>query len=742
MYLREQIAEGIGDDRYADTLPDDLREHAQVDEDVDPENIDLAASTGEIYPDGTALRAFTTTLAIAVILWPVLLVTVGGLSPARLFAGDLPFDELLTFTVYWYFAVALAVGMGVSAAYWYIQRAPQRIREHLDEGPLGTFVSTAVVSGLVLLLAALGGWLLLLAFLLALLLGLILSIPLGLYGLLKRNSTAIIVSVGAFVVPAGFSVLVTVWPYSFPQEYYALVATYALAIVLAATLLDNAVAKDLKAYRDQLGEVQTARDLLKADVERLRSDAPADYPVEVTAPDIDAFESAADAEAVIAETFELVDAYNRHLDVRTDFSIRGGRSTVADLLSTASAATHPSRCASPEVATDAADELANLADVCERYEAEEFADDRLTETRVWSVYRELESTDKVGADDVRRLRDARKTSEDRLADLKEHEKFRERVAELHSGLASTFDNPPDIGLDMESVGDRDWESLERYERLLALAQEAVDLRREYPSADLPAVLLSTLREDAVDAHNLDPYEYLVEASRRALDAADAHDSPFDQARSKVVTIARGDPTERAEDLYDLQEVLERGQRIAEFLNRVDHDHPSVEAAEWQDALAMAVNDAFPNVLRPIDQRIQEMGDGLWERSDLFAYEWQEFESLVGSLYADEGYDTEVTTDTIDGGVDVWARSPEETVAVQVKQNSPGNTVGRRVLQQLASTIAEGSADRVVVVTSAEFADTAIEYAAEFGPKMDLVNGDNLVRRLSASDLPPPRTIEA
>ncbi|GGJ00882.1 hypothetical protein GCM10008995_08440 [Halobellus salinus] len=202
-------------------------------------------------------------------------------------------------------------------------------------------------------------------------------------------------------------------------------------------------------------------------------------------------------------------------------------------------------------------------------------------------------------------------------------------------------------------------------------------------------------------------------------------------------IAQADPAERPTDLKSLKEIVERGARIAAFLDRVDHDHPSVAVTEWQDAPVMAVNDTFPNVLGPIDRRTEAMGEKTWERSDLLVYDWEAFESLVGSLYADEGYDVGVTIATNDGGADVWARSPTETVAIRVKQNSQGNTVGRRVLQQLASTIAKGSADRVAVVTSADLTDTATEYATEFWPEMELVNGNDLVRRLSASDLPPP-----
>jgi len=760
--LTERIAGRIADDQYVDTLPDYLREQVDEDEGVDPESLDLAVPTGNLYPNWTGLQAFATTLAIAAVLWPALLIARGHLSPARFLAGDLPFGDLLTGTIYvgipwsyWYgyLAVALTVGTGVSAALWYVWRAPPGIRDRLGTTPLGAFITAAVISGLAFLLAPLAGWLLVLGALIAtmlILLGAVLSFPLGLYGLLKEDPRVIAVSVGAFVAGGVLVLVEPVWPSGVPVESYGFVVTYVIALLLAAVLPSATVPKvsdDLEAYRERLGKVRIARNLLEVDIKRLQDHAPADYSVEVPAPSHEAVESAPDAEAAadVEEAFDLVDAYERHLDVRGDPLVEQERANVAELLSIAAAVTHPQRCVSPSVAVNAADTLADFSAVCERFEDGGFDDDLLTDARVWEVCNELKAGPPIEASDVQRLRDACEAFEDQVTALEQRKKFRERIDEIRSGLTAVFDDPPAIDLDAddsESLGDREWERLERFERLLALARRASDLRREYPETDLPEALLATLREDAVDTDDLDPYDLLIEVGECALEAANEHGAPFDRSHSQVLDIAQAGPAGRAEELDDLQEVLNRGTRIAAFLDRVDHDHPSVEAEEWQEALATAVDDAFPNVLRPVDSRVEAFGEGMWERSDLFEYDWHDFESLVGSLYSDQGYDVEVTTDTNDGGVDVWARSSAETVAIQVKQHSPGNTVGRRVLQQLASTIAKGSADRVVVVTSAEFADTAVEYAAEFGPEMDLVNGNELVRRLSASDLPPPRTIEA
>ncbi|EMA23801.1 restriction endonuclease [Haloarcula marismortui] len=515
--------------------------------------------------------------------------------------------------------------------------------------------------------------------------------------------------------------------------------SYFIAIILSPlVVVGGRGGSQFLTFLERFGKLQKARDLLQKDLELLRSDAPNDYPVEIFIPDWDEFESLDESEEAMEDAFESVEIYKAHLKAQTDLSNQQKNSKVSDLLLTAAKATHPSRCSTSAVAKDAADALAELNIVCKRFEAGGFDEDLLTP--VLRVCRNLESSAKIDTNDVQRLWNACNTFEDRLSNLEECEEFNGRLDQLRSDLASNFDDPPVVDLDANSVSERDWERLKHYEQLLAPLKRAKDLSREYPGADLPVELLSLLRKDAVDTSNLESYELLVDTSKLALEVEEQYGAPFDKARSQLLTIAQGDPIGQVNDIEALQEVLHRGSRTVAFLNRVDHGHPSVEAAEWQNALAMAVEDVFPNVLRPIDQQIQEMDNGLWEHSDLFTYDWQEFESLVGSLYADKGYEIEVTTDTIDGGVDVWARSPRETVAIQVKQNSQGNMTGRRVLQQLASTIAEGSADRVVVVTSGNFADTANEYSNNFGPEMELVDGEELVRQLSMSNLPPPGAI--
>jgi restriction system protein len=132
-----------------------------------------------------------------------------------------------------------------------------------------------------------------------------------------------------------------------------------------------------------------------------------------------------------------------------------------------------------------------------------------------------------------------------------------------------------------------------------------------------------------------------------------------------------------------------------------------------------------------------MLDNYWERDGLYQYDWQEFEGLVGTLFKAEGYDVKVTQGTQDFGVDVYAEKGNSTIAIQVKQFSEGNRVGREPLQKLASTLAMGSADEVIVVTSSSFAKTAKDYARDFGSEMHLIDGSDLIDRLINAEVPPP-----
>jgi len=184
------------------------------------------------------------------------------------------------------------------------------------------------------------------------------------------------------------------------------------------------------------------------------------------------------------------------------------------------------------------------------------------------------------------------------------------------------------------------------------------------------------------------------------------------------------------------ELITTAKTLAEFVKE-NQKHPTVEENQWESEITQALEERYPQRLKPLDKHRQRMLDNYWEKDDLYEFDWQEFEELVGALFEAEGYNVEVTDGTRDLGVDVYADNDNMKLAIQVKQFAEGNRVGREPLQKLASTLAMGTADQIVVVTSSSFAKTAKDYARDFGSEILLVDGSELIRRLTDAEVPPP-----
>jgi len=232
-------------------------------------------------------------------------------------------------------------------------------------------------------------------------------------------------------------------------------------------------------------------------------------------------------------------------------------------------------------------------------------------------------------------------------------------------------------------------------------------------------------------------EHAVNIADRSLRLSDEHPTyPFSDVVKRLTNyIKEGDL--KVEVLDRERTIIERTDKILNFLDTVNESHPSVSASDWRNAIQTALETGSPQTLRPASKQIERMGETLWEKEYIMAFSPEEFEHLVGAVFDDMGYETAVTQKASDGGVDVWAQRNGERVAIQVKQFSDGNSVGRPTLQKISSTIAKGDAHSAVVVTSGEFANTAEQYAHDFGSNMELINGDELLKLLSESDLPPP-----
>ncbi|WP_435177928.1 restriction endonuclease [Halorussus sp. AFM4] len=117
----------------------------------------------------------------------------------------------------------------------------------------------------------------------------------------------------------------------------------------------------------------------------------------------------------------------------------------------------------------------------------------------------------------------------------------------------------------------------------------------------------------------------------------------------------------------------------------------------------------------------------------------EFEQFVAELWSLQGWETEVSQQSTDQGIDVIATKEHpvhQKHVLQVKRYGEGNKVGSQAVQQYSSLRQqEPGTDTVVIVTTSEFTRQARELADQLNVK--LINGhdlSNLVSQLDAHSL--------
>ncbi|TKR27823.1 restriction endonuclease [Natronomonas salsuginis] len=113
----------------------------------------------------------------------------------------------------------------------------------------------------------------------------------------------------------------------------------------------------------------------------------------------------------------------------------------------------------------------------------------------------------------------------------------------------------------------------------------------------------------------------------------------------------------------------------------------------------------------------------------------DFEHFIADLWTRMGWQTDVSTASIDKGVDVTARKQqpyEQTTLIQAKRYGPNTTVGSPDIQQYASLSQQyNNVDKVVVVTTNEFTNQARELADQLNVKQ--IDGDDLASLVVEQD---------
>lgn len=185
------------------------------------------------------------------------------------------------------------------------------------------------------------------------------------------------------------------------------------------------------------------------------------------------------------------------------------------------------------------------------------------------------------------------------------------------------------------------------------------------------------------------------------------------------------------------EGLNKIEEIEQYAEALDLETTTIDETELLEKISIAKDNENWGEIERLLTELEELSGGIWEGQHLFEYSWDEFEHLVAKLWNDMGYTTTVTQATGDSGIDVIAESGMDRVLIQVKQNSPGNNVGRPDIQKTVGALTGRNANRVVIVTTSAFTNTAVEEAQRSSANIDLISGKELLQLLNESRIPPP-----
>lgn len=128
-----------------------------------------------------------------------------------------------------------------------------------------------------------------------------------------------------------------------------------------------------------------------------------------------------------------------------------------------------------------------------------------------------------------------------------------------------------------------------------------------------------------------------------------------------------------------------------------------------------------------------VADGLGEKDNLAAMDWEDFEHLVREVFEKEfasaGGEVKVTRASRDGGIDAVAFDPDPIrggkIVIQAKRYT--NTVGVSAVRDLYGSVINEGAAKGILVTTANYGPDAYEFAK--GKPLTLLNGNNLLHLL-------------
>ena len=231
---------------------------------------------------------------------------------------------------------------------------------------------------------------------------------------------------------------------------------------------------------------------------------------------------------------------------------------------------------------------------------------------------------------------------------------------------------------------------------------------------------------------------------------DLQASPIDPATSQLTAVTAENEAERWEMLASACEQsvkIVRATAVASMtldrISTIECVHPEESVESVSEAVRTALTEQNYTELKRLAFSSNRSCNGIWEESDLRQYADEQesgrpFEQLIADLWAEKGYETTLTKDGSDGGVDVIATKDDESILIQAKRYGE-KKVNAKQVREHAGLLPQYEFDKALLVTSTDATAPAKEEIGRV-EALELINGSELAQQLTESNLQPPVSI--
>lgn len=135
---------------------------------------------------------------------------------------------------------------------------------------------------------------------------------------------------------------------------------------------------------------------------------------------------------------------------------------------------------------------------------------------------------------------------------------------------------------------------------------------------------------------------------------------------------------------------------------------------YSASLPIAIEERFKNAITKYKLLNNSKGNKVVTIADLDMLSGVDFESFLSHLFIKLGYQTTITPASNDYGVDLIVTKNDETIAIQAKRYSEGNSVGISAIQEAIGGMNFYKTDKAMVITTSSYTQNAQNLAKESG----------------------------